>query len=548
MNILESLKQRLANDTEFGQAVIRLPVGAICAAYYHWTVATELTDPGSMRMWMVGATYLFFLFSIAILLHVIRYPGNYWSRRLLAMLLDFTVCGMILSVGGEANLPAFGALLWTTVGYGIRYGGSYLIVSTLVGQITIALVIATSSYWQEQVYQSAAFVLTLLIGPGYAFALISRLQRAHDDAQEESRRKSRFVAQVSHDVRQPIHAIGLLTARLGDSQLSADQAALVAKIDRSVLSAVQQLQTFLNITTIEAGLIQPKLEPVSLDRLLKDQAAQHLALALSLGASVHAVSTTATVLTDRVFLTTILQNLISNSIKYAPTSNILLGCRRDGGKLAICVYDSGPGIDAEDLPLVTGRYFRRPDKGARPAEGTGLGLSIVKQLADSLGLEVKIISRKHKGTAIWITGLEATGRQENALPERNANAFSQLHGLRISVVEDDPAALEATRDLLSRWGCEVACYTLPTSEAADSDIIVSDFDFGDGTTVIDFQQLWNESKPLIVVSGHAREQVSQALGDRIVTILEKPLRAGELRSALMAAKLVIAHRTVAAEP
>jgi signal transduction histidine kinase len=344
--------------------------------------------------------------SIILAVHIFFLPGLNVVRRLFAMIFDFGCITVNLSIDGSILLPVFGALLWVTVGYGIRYGGRYLLLSSGISLLCISIIIANNSYWQDNISLSATLVLTLIIGPGYAFALIARLQQAHEDSQAANQRKSRFVAQVSHDVRQPIHAISLLTARLEDTNLSEQQASLVTSIDQSVNSARQQLQTFLNVTTIEAGLMKPKREPVHVGNLLQELSRQHIEHASNVSSAIQAFGTSAVVLTDRIFLYTILQNLISNALKHASGSDILLGCRRVKGKIAVCIYDRGPGIPTEFVPNVTERYFRLPSRQTQKPEGTGLGLAIVKQLAEMLGLSVRIVSREQKGTAIWIAGLE----------------------------------------------------------------------------------------------------------------------------------------------
>ena len=533
----ESLKRRLTDDTEFSQAIARIVVILVVASYYYWVLKTGILSADATHQWIHALAPVSILNALGIALHIFQYPGVRNIRRFLAIAFDFGGCTVLLSIDGHVMLPIFGALFWVTVGYGIRYGGRYLIFTSGISLLCITVVIFNNAYWQENIFQTAAFALTLIIGPGYAFFLISRLQQAHEAAQEANQRKSRFVAQVSHDVRQPIHAISLLTARLGDSSLTGEQAALVHSIDHSVTSAIQQLQTFLNITTIEAGLMKPTLAPVRLDGLLHEIATQFGEQAAASGNAIQCFDTSAVVLTDRIFVSTIVQNLMSNVIRHAPGCDVLLGCRRTGGKLALCMYDRGAGIPAEHLPRLTERYYRLPTQSSRAADGTGLGLAIVKQLADMLGLAVKIVSREGQGTAVWVEGFALTQPAEPQPIEPGMGAIAPLAGLGIALIEDDLAALEATRDLLQRWGCNVEAFTHPPKRLARYDIIVSDFEFADGSNLTDHCSRWPAATPLIVLSGHPSEMVARTVGKQAISILEKPLRASELRSALMTAKL-----------
>lgn len=537
LNLAVAFRKRWADDTEFGQAIVRVLVSVPVGSYFFYAVNIGWIAQGPQIGWVMACAAIYYLGSAAAICDIVRRPGEYRWRRVGVACLDFAANGIVLGVGGEATLPLFGALLWITVGYGIRYGGRYLVMSTVMAQTTIAAVIAFSAYWQTHPFQSAAFAITLIIGPGYAFALIARLQAAHRAAEQANQRKSRFVAQVSHDLRQPIHAISLITARLADTALTEAQALLLSRIDQSTTGAIQQLQTFLNVTTIEAGLLQPHLVPVDLGKLLTEQAGQYMALAQPSGNAVHAATTSFVVLTDSIFITTIIQNLLSNAIKYAPGCDVLIGCRRSGGRVAICVYDRGPGIAEHDLPNLTQRYFRAnaPQQGI--ATGLGLGLSIVKQLADSLGLSVAIKSQLGKGTAVWVSGLSAAELGQQELPFQEVEPGNQLSGLQVAVIEDDPAVLAATCELIERWGCVVTGYVDPPDPLLQCDVIVSDFAFCHGVTLADHPQLLHQGKPIIVVTGHARDDVARQMTDRAMAILQKPVRAAELRSTLLAAQL-----------
>lgn len=542
MSFFQAVRKRGIDDPEFGQAVVRIPVGLVCVGYYFWAVNSGLPDVSEQQNWRWAFAIYFAVFTLGTVSLVYRYPGNYWPRRALAMLTDFASCIVLLSAGGEVTLPAFAALLWVTVGYGIRYGGRYLLISTGTALASLFLVIAITPYWQARPFMSAAFVLTAMIGPGYAFWLISQLQTARQEAQEANQRKSRFIAQVSHDLRQPIHAVSLLTARLSESEPTQDQAALIGKIDRSIHTAIQQLQTFLNVTSIEAGLMKPLLVPIDLGKLIEEQANQHMPLSDAPGQLVYAAPTSAIVMTDRIFLTTILQNLISNALKHAPGSEVLIGCRRRGGTLALCVYDRGGGIESGHLPRLTDRYFRLHQNDEAANEGLGLGLSIVQQLATALGLQVSIKSSPGKGTAIWISGLAPAEPGQSEAPNSAQPVLQQLKGLRVVLVEDDDATREGTAELMERWGCVVESYAHPPDVVPPCDVIVTDFEFRDNTTLVHHPHLLSANRPAIVVTGHPRDEVTRLVRNKAMTVLEKPLRAGELRSGLMSAKLALQTR------
>jgi signal transduction histidine kinase len=530
------LGPRRRTDTEFAQVIVRIAAIPPTLAYFIFGTAAGWFD-SAVTNGIIVSFISYTLLSVSIAIHVWLWPGVYHWRRLAAAIIDFSGLGTLLAIGGEAALPVFGGLLWISIGYGIRYGGRYLILSTALSQITIAIVVSLSSFWQAHSYQTATFVFALAIGPLYAFSLMGRLRASQQAAEEANASKSSFVAQVSHDLRQPIHAIGLIADQLNETALDDRQARLVAQIERSTHSAISQLQTFLNLTTIEAGLLQPRLEPVDLGRLLFEVSAQHVALAGESGTTIHVAKTDQTVLSDATFLNAILQNLLSNAMKHARNSDILIGTRRHGRRIAICVYDRGPGIPQEEVPQLTERYFRSSKTREQKVPGVGLGLSIVQQLADSLGLELMIKSRLGKGTAVWLTGLEPCAKSMETTPLIEPQYGQPLNGLRILFIEDDDIARDATAAVLARWGCLVVAIKAPPSTLPAFDILVSDFEYADGSRFIDHAILFTHGQPTILISAHQKDDVAQHVAGQALAILQKPTTASELRSALLSAKM-----------
>jgi signal transduction histidine kinase len=405
---------------------------------------------------------------------------------------------------------------------------------------TGALLVGPLLLERQLVYQQAAAGLFLLLAVAVAHG-IGRVRASLALARNAVEAKSWFLAQASHDLRQPIHAIGMLSARLGQTDLSPDQAELIGKIDRSVDGASRMFQSLLDIATIDSGSLKPVIGAVGVDELLSDIEGQNALAAERAGVDLRFVPSGLILLTDRSLITTVLQNVVSNAIKYASGKKIVIGCRKRGGTAMLCVYDRGVGIQTDDLRQVTQAFFRA-SRAAAGAEGAGLGLTIVHRLAELLGLTLTIRSRPDHGTGVVIAGLRLTDRpaRPTAAPVVAA-ATSPLSGLKVLLVDDDLAALRAMEPLLDQWGCHVTATEQFPAIQSDFHAIVSDFDFGKGITLAQFRapidELVKRGTVVVVISGHAPAMVRRSLGQDRLLVLAKPVRPAELRAALLSAKL-----------
>lgn len=390
------------------------------------------------------------------------------------------------------------------------------------------------------VYQQTSAGLLLLVSVAAAHG-IGRVRASLALARNAVEAKSWFLAQASHDLRQPIHAIGMLSARLGQSDLSPDQAELVGKIDRSVDGASRMFQSLLDIATIDSGSLKPVIGTVGVDELFSDIEGQNALAAERAGVELRFVPSDLALLTDRSLITTVLQNVVSNAIKYASGRKVLIGCRSRGGTAMLCVYDRGAGIQPDDLRQVTQAFFRA-SRSTAGAEGAGLGLTIVHRLSELLGLSLTIRSRPDHGTGIVIAGLRITDRPVRpAAPQGVPAATSPLSGLKVLLVDDDLPALRAMEPLLDQWGCRVTAVDQFPAVQGDFDAVVSDFDFGQGITLAHFRapiaELVKRGIVVVVISGHPPDRVRRSLGQDRLLVLAKPVRPAELRAALLSAKL-----------
>ncbi|MGL4314153.1 MAG: sensor histidine kinase, partial [Sphingomonas sp.] len=348
-----ALRERARDDTEFAQALVRFPVGItfVAATFFF---AQPAAHPVYAQVYgqLPIAIAAYWLLAALLVLHIYRRPGHRDWRRQMALIADNFAIGVLLMTGAEAMLPAFAGLLWVTVGFGMRYGPRYLLLSIAAALVTCFVVTALNPWWRDHPAIPATLIFTILVTPTYAFFLHARLRSAQLATEAASLAKSRFLAQVSHDLRQPLHAMGLMSAGIVDAETPEVRRDLAARIDRSVHDARELLQTFLDRSIIETGRLKATPRPFSLGALLRELEQANRAAAAWDGTRLRFVFTSAWVDADRAFVRTMVQNLIANALRVSRGRSVLVGCRRQGKGLAVTVVDTGPGIDPAFMAMV----------------------------------------------------------------------------------------------------------------------------------------------------------------------------------------------------
>lgn len=533
--------------SELAQTRQRLVLGPVIACYIWIGIALGSLE-GDLVAVLRVYTFVFIALSIALHQWTRRRLGIFHGRRALAMMLDYGSITFVMVSGGEYAVPIYAALLWITVGYGIRYGQAYLAIGTGLALASLALSAAGSTYWSAHPFLVAAMAVTVLIVPIYAFTLLGAMRTAEDTAIAANRAKSRSLAQASHDLRQPIHAISLFTACLRDSGLSRDQGHMVENIDRSLDRVMRLFRSLLDISALDSGKMRPRREPIAAGRLFQEIAALNAEAARSAGIRLRVVSSSLVFLGDPGLMRTVLGNIVSNAIKYAPGSGILLGCRRRrNGRFEIWICDRGPGIPLHEQTRVFEEFYRSVAHG-RDIEGVGLGLPIVRRMAALMGFRLGLKSVPGQGTVVAIEDIESTLVQPAVDPPRRRTVAAPLDGVRILLVEDDPDVLLATRKMLERWGCIVQPARRFPRTLPSCDLVITDYDLDGSVTgaecIRQMRERTGSPVPAIVVTGHDVSRVEEMIGDPNTPLLSKPVRPAELRAALMSYKLSRAEEPV----
>ena len=368
------------------------------------------------------------------------------------------------------------------------------------------------------------------------------LTNAKAEADEANISKTRFLAAASHDILQPLNAARLYATSLVERDREAGDATLAENIDASLDAVEEILTAILDISRLDTGAMKPQWSSFRIDELFRQLQREFEPIAGKKGLKLVFVPSSLTVRSDRRLLRRLLQNLISNAIKYTMAGRVLVGGRRKGSHLVIEVWDTGLGIPPSKQRIVF-REFQRLDQGAKAARGLGLGLSIVERIGRVLCHPVTLKSEAGRGSVFRVDVPVVAALPETvAHPEPPQTPVTPLSGLRVLVVDNEPAILEGMRLLLAGWGCDV--WTAPDLEGAQQhlrsrkappEVIIADYhlDEGDGLDLIKALR-WKTQvdTPAILVTADRTPVVRDAAAAMHVHVLNKPVKPAALRALL----------------
>ena len=355
---------------------------------------------------------------------------------------------------------------------------------------------------------------------------------AKTEAERASRAKSRFLAAASHDLRQPLAALGLYVGVL-KNRLIQTEAPLLTNISSCLSSLNELLNDLLDFSKLDAGVINPEISDFPIADLLASLVAVHVPEAKLKGLGFRWHPSRYWVHTDSVLFKRMLSNLIANAIRYTEQGGVLMACRRKQGKIWIEIWDTGVGIPEENLGEIFEEFKQLKNNGR--SRGSGLGLAIVAKTATLLGLEIRVKSRPGRGS-LFAVELPPGKSRRKSMPRKQIS-----RPLCVALVDDNVTVLNALTFSLEALGHQVigaksGTELLSIIAGAAPDIIVSDFRLADEETGFDVIQAarkaFGEQLPALLITGDTDPNIMRAMAQQGIIVQYKPMDLDVLRSHL----------------
>jgi signal transduction histidine kinase/ActR/RegA family two-component response regulator len=381
--------------------------------------------------------------------------------------------------------------------------------------------------------------------------LIERLQveteragEARGRAEEANLAKSKFLAAASHDLRQPVHALELFLEVLARSELSDVQHKVLSNARSASQASAQMLNTLLDFSRIEAGVIEPHPRPFPLQPLLNK-------LENELGSQVDSKDivyrcreTRLAVYSDPNLLELILRNLITNAIRYTDRGGLLIACRQRGDSVLIEVYDTGIGIDPSQQREIFREFHQLGNPERDRLKGLGLGLAITDGLARQLGHELSLSSRPGRGSVFRVRLPRARVPFAELLSPHSDSQLraDQLQGRRVLVIDDDASVRQAMLQLLTDWGCDCRVAedideALAQFDQWQPELLISDYRLREEQTgaqaIQSVRSALNQLLPALIITGDTAPQRLLEARATGVPLLHKPVSVEELHRAMI---------------
>ena len=368
----------------------------------------------------------------------------------------------------------------------------------------------------------------------------AELRARKDEAERANLAKSRFLAAASHDLRQPLHALGLFLSELAQQPLDERSRQITGRLTASTEAMEGLLDSLLDISRLDAGVLTPERSVFDMHAKLEHIIAGQASAAAARGLDLRLRCPPCWAVSDPLLFERIVANLVGNAIRYTPQGRVLVVCRRRGERLRVEVRDSGPGIAADDQEVIFQEFVQLGNAERARDKGLGLGLAIVRRLVDLLGHHLELRSALGRGS-VFAVELPAAPPPEPAPGDREALALGQFDGLQVLLADDDALALGAMSSLLASWGCDVtAAHT--ADELLDAlasgnapDILITDLRLGgatDGLALIAAvrSQPGRAELPAVLISGDTAPETLARIQASGVLMLHKPVRPARLRA------------------
>ena len=373
-----------------------------------------------------------------------------------------------------------------------------------------------------------------------------QLSRAKIGADQANQSKTRFLAAASHDLMQPLNAAKLFSSSLAQQHPTGELANTLHHLDDSLGAAEELISTLIEISKLDAGTLSPKLSHFPIDKMLQKLAAELTLLCQQKGIQFNYVPCHATVHSDEQHLRRIVQNFLTNAMRYTPKGKVLLGCRLKQNAIEIQVWDTGIGIAPQKLNEVFEEFKRLDHPATHSVRGFGLGLAIADRTARLLDHPLTIKSWQGKGSLFGI--IVPLGDRQKVVTKATTNnqyggGEGGLTNMTVLCIDNETSILLGMKQLLSGWGCTVIT-ALDMSQAlqhlVDADVqpnvILADYHLEQGQTgtaaIARIRQVYQSQIPAICITADRTEEVAKLIADEDTLLLNKPLKPAALRATL----------------
>ncbi len=373
----------------------------------------------------------------------------------------------------------------------------------------------------------------------------SGLAAKKEEAERANIAKSRFFAAASHDLRQPLHALALFAGALKEHPRYPDIKALADHIDASVSTMETLLNSLLDISRLDAGVLEVNMTHFPANRLFDRIRQQYGGVAREKGLRFKVRPCALTLHTDPVLLERILFNLVSNAIRYTNDGGLLIACRKRGRNALIQVIDTGLGIPENAQEVVFQEFVQLGNPARDRNKGLGLGLAIVSRLARLLGQRVHLRSLPGQGSIFGVeVPLGSSRETEQNAKHLPAPAQTRLEGRLVALIDDEEPILRAMEELFDSWRIELIT-ARNVEEAVDwlsslgrkPDLLITDYRLpGDanGIEIVNYLRLcFGPQLPALILTGDTAPETLQRISEAGMTVLHKPVRPARLRALLM---------------
>ena len=369
-------------------------------------------------------------------------------------------------------------------------------------------------------------------------------EAAQRKAEQASLAKSQFFAAASHDLRQPLQALGLFAASLRETKREPEDARRVDQILSSVDALDSLFEELLDISKLDAGYVMPAASHFPAQALFERLKNTYAPLASKTGLALHLDDAGAVLNTDSVLLERVLGNLISNALRYTSAGSVHVRCEPKGERIAIAVSDTGPGIPRDEHERVFDEFYQlgNPERDRR--KGLGLGLATVKRIGQLLGCRVTLDSQPGLGSVFAIEVPRGDSTQIASAPVAPSAAdVDALRGKVIAVVDDERDVREGLAELLAMWRCKpvAAASARELLEQLElsgvrPDALIADYrlrehESGAGA-IAALRARYGAALPALIMSGDTTPEIFQVAREQRLPLLSKPVRAARLRAAL----------------